>query len=193
MRCLIIVPLCLAAASCSGGGEEKKAEEGAATMQPGQWEVTSEVTAFRSTDKATPALKAAAGDKSTAPACIETGKEGKPPAEMFAGAGYECDYKDSYIRSGRITATLDCKRDALEGKIFMTIEGTYKGDSFEGTSSSTSYLSGEGDFAMNSKISGRRTGATCAAGGAGDANGQAPAADSHLRPPPVGKSGSRGG
>jgi hypothetical protein len=161
MRCLIIVPLCLAA-SCSGGGEEKKAEEGAATMQPGQWEVTTEVTAFRSTDKATPALKAAAGDKSTAAACIEAGKEGKPPAQMFAGAGYECDYKDSYIRSGRITATLDCKRDALDGKIFMTVEGTYKGDSFEGTSSANSYLSGEGDFAMNSKISGRRTGPTCA-------------------------------
>jgi hypothetical protein len=162
MRALIIVPLCLAAA-CSGGGGEEKVEEAAATMQAGQWEISSEVTAFRSTDKATPALKAAVGDKATAPACIEAGKEAKPPAEMFAGAGYECDYKDSYIRAGRITATLDCERDALEGRIFMTIEGNYKGDSFEGTSSSTSYLSGEGDFAMNSKISGRRTGPTCAA------------------------------
>jgi Protein of unknown function (DUF3617) len=161
MRCLIIVPLCLAAA-CSGG-EEKKAEEIAAAMQAGQWEISSEVTAFRSTDKATPALKAAVGDKATAPACIEAGKEAKPPAEMFAGAGYKCDYKDSYIRNGRITATLDCERDALEGRIFMTVDGSYKGDSFEGTSSVNSYLDGEGDFAMNSKISGRRTGPTCAA------------------------------
>ncbi|HEX8222187.1 MAG TPA: DUF3617 family protein [Allosphingosinicella sp.] len=162
MRCLIIVPLCLAAA-CSGGGEEKKSEEAAAAMQAGQWEISSEVTAFRSTDKATPALKAAVGDKATGPACIEAGKEAKPPAAIFGGAGYECDYKDSYIRAGRITATLDCERDALEGKIFMTIQGTYKGDSFEGTSTATSYLSGEGDFAMDSKISGRRTGPTCAA------------------------------
>jgi hypothetical protein len=162
MRALIIVPLCLAAA-CSGGGEETKTEEAAATMQAGQWEVSSEVTAFRSTDQATPALKAAVGDKATAPACVEAGKEGKPPAAMFAGAGYECDYKDSYIRSGRITATLDCERDALEGKIFMTVQGSYKGDSFEGTADSTSYLAGEGDFAMSSKISGRRTGPTCAA------------------------------
>ena len=162
MRALIIVPLCLAAA-CSGGGEEKKAEEAAATMQAGQWEVGSEVTAFRSTDQATPALKAAVGDKTTAPACIESGKEDKPPAEMFAGAGYECSYKDKYIKSGRITATLDCERDALEGHIFVTVQGSYKGDSFEGTASAASYLSGEGDFAMNSKISGRRTGPTCAA------------------------------
>jgi hypothetical protein len=163
MRCLIIVPLCLAAACSEGGTGEKAEEAAAATMQAGQWEISSEVTAFRSTDKATPALKAAVGDKSTTPVCIEAGKEAKPPAEIFAGAGYECDYKDSYIRSGRITASLDCERDALEGKIYMAIEGTYKGDSFEGTSTSTSYLSGEGDFAMSSKISGRRTGPTCAA------------------------------
>ena len=56
----------------------------------------------------------------------------------------------------------------------MTVEGTYKGDSFEGTSSATSYLSGDGDFAMNSKISGRRTGPTCAAP-ADDSKGKAKA------------------
>ena len=163
MRFLIIVPFCLAAACSGGGGEENKVEEAAATMRAGQWEVTSEVTAFRSTDQATPALKAAVGDKAAAPGCIEAGKEGKPPPELFAGAGYECEYKDSYIRSGRITATLDCERDALEGKIFMTVQGTYKGDSFEGTADATSYLAGDGDFAMSSKLSGRRTGPTCAA------------------------------
>jgi hypothetical protein len=174
MRALIIVPLCLMAACSDGGGEENQAEEAAATMQAGQWDVSSEVTAFRSTDKATPALKAAVGDKTTAPACIEAGKEDKPPAAMFAGAGYECSYKDKYIRGGRVTATLDCERDALEGHIFMTVQGTYKGDSFEGTSSAVSYLSGDGDFAMESKISGRRTGPTCAAP-AEDAKGKAKA------------------
>ena len=175
MRFWIIAPLCLAAACSGGGGEENKVEEAAATMQAGQWEVSSEVTAFRSTDKATPALKAAVGDKASAPACIEAGKEGKPPAEMFAGAGYECDYKDKYIRGGRITATLDCERDALEGHIFMTVQGNYKGDSFEGTSSATSYLSGDGDFAMDSKISGRRTGPACAAPAEEDAKAKAKA------------------
>ena len=163
MRALIIVPLCLAAACSGGGGEENKAEEAAAAMQAGQWEVSTEVTNFRSTDKATPALKAAIGDKATAAACIEAGKEDKPPAEMFAGAGYKCDYKDRYMRSGRINVSLDCERDALEGHIMMTVEGTYTGDSFQGTANANSFLSGEGDFAMNTKVSGRRTGPTCAA------------------------------
>jgi hypothetical protein len=163
MRGLIIVPLCLAAAACSGGAEESKVEVAAAAMQAGQWEIRSEVSDFRSTDKATPALKAAAGDKASAPACIKAGEEDKPPAEMFAGVGYECDYKDRYISGNRINLSLECEREALEGKVMVSVQGTYKGDSLEGTATATSFLPGDGDFVMNSKISGRRTGPTCAA------------------------------
>jgi len=174
MRGLIVIPLFLAAA-CSGGGEENKAVEAADSMQPGQWEISSEVTAFRSADKATPALKAAVGDKAAAPACIEAGKEDKPPAEMFAGVGYECDYKNSYISGGRLNLSLECEREALEGKVMVSVEGTYTGDSLEGTSTATSFLSGDGDFVMNSKISGRRTGPTCAAPATDDTKGKAKA------------------
>jgi hypothetical protein len=162
MRGLIVIASCLAAA-CSSGGEENKAAEVADVMQAGQWEVASEVSDFRSTDKATPALKAAAGDKASAPACIEAGKEDKPPAEMFAGVGYECDYRDRYISGNRINLSLECEREALEGKVMVSVQGTYAGESFEGTTTATSFLPGDGDFVMNSKISGRRTGPTCAA------------------------------
>jgi hypothetical protein len=176
MRALIIVPLFLAAACSGGGGDENEAAEAADSMQAGQWEISSEVTAFRSTDKASPALKAAVGDKAAAPACIEAGKEDKPPAEMFAGIGYECEYKDRYLRGGRINISLECERDALEGKIQMTYEGTYTGDSFTGTSNANSFLSGEGDFAMSTKVSGRRTGPTCSAPAEGaEGTGSAPA------------------
>lgn len=174
MRGLIVIPLFLAAA-CSGGGEEKKAEQAADAMQAGQWEISSEVTAFRSADKATPALKAAAGDKGTAPACIESGKEDKPPAEMFAGVGYECEYKDRYISGNRINLSLECEREALEGKVMVSVQGTYTGDSLEGTSTATSFLPGDGDFVMNSKIAGRRTGPTCAAPAPEDSKGKAKA------------------
>jgi hypothetical protein len=174
MRGLIAIPLCLAAA-CSGGGGEKKAAEAPGSLQAGQWEIGSEVVGFRSADKATPALKAVAGDKSAAPACIEAGKEDKPPAAMFAGVGYECDYKDRYISGGRINLSLECEREALEGKVMVSVEGTYKGDSLEGTATATSFLPGEGDFVMNSKISGRRTGPTCAAPAADDKKGKAEA------------------
>ncbi|HEX8512236.1 MAG TPA: DUF3617 family protein [Allosphingosinicella sp.] len=180
MRGLIVVPLCLLAA-CSGGGEEKKAAEAADVLQAGQWEISSVVSDFRSTDKATPALKAVAGDKTAAPACIEPGKEDKPPAEMFAGVGYECEYKDRYISGGRLNLALECEREALEGKVMVSVQGTYKGESFEGTSTATSFLPGDGDFVMNSKVTGRRTGPTCAAPAAADG------------PPMVGHSGGKGG
>lgn len=185
MRALIIVPLCLAAACSGGGGEENAAVEAADAMQAGQWEISSEVRDFRSTDKATPALKAAVGDKAAAPACIEAGKEDKPPAAMFAGTGYECDYKDRYISGGRINLSLECEREALEGKIMVSVQGTYTGESFEGTAAATSYLSGDGDFAMTSKINGRRTGPACAAGPAEETG--------NVARPMVGKSGQSGG
>lgn len=172
MRGLIVVPVLLVAA-CSGGGEENKAVEAPAAMQAGQWEISSEVADFRSTDKATPALKAAAGDKATAPACIEAGKEDEPPPAMFAGVGYECDYKDRYIRGGRINLSLECEREPLEGKVMMQVQGTYAGESFEGTSTATSFLPGDGDFVMNSRISGRRTGPACAAPAEADQKGKA--------------------
>jgi hypothetical protein len=171
MRGLIVIPLCLAAA-CSGGGEEKKAEEAADGLQAGQWEISSEVSDFRSTEKATPSLKAAAGDKSAAPACVEAGKEDKPPAAMFAGVGYECDYKDKYISGGRINLSLECEREALDGKIMVSVQGTYKGDSLEGVSTATSFLPGDGDFVMSSKITGRRTGPVCAAPAPEDGKGK---------------------
>ncbi|HEU0134797.1 MAG TPA: DUF3617 family protein, partial [Allosphingosinicella sp.] len=120
-------------------------------------------------------LKAAVGDKATAPACIEAGKEDKPPAEMFAGPGYECDFKDTYLSGGRINVSMECERDALDGKVMVAVEGNYTGDSFQGTSTTTSFLPGEGDFVMNSKISGRRTGPACAAPAEGDSKGKAKA------------------
>jgi outer membrane murein-binding lipoprotein Lpp len=175
MRGLIIGASCLIAAGCSDGGQVNQAAEAADALQAGQWQISSEVSDFRSTDKATPALKAAAGDKAEAPACIEAGKEDKPPAEMFAGVGYKCDYKDRYISGGRINLSLECDREALEGKVMVSVQGTYKADSFEGTATATSFLPGDGDFVMNSKISGRRTAPSCAAPPAEGSKGKAKA------------------
>jgi len=175
MRFLMILPLFAATAACSGGEAPKQEEEAAASMEGGQWETSQEVTSFRSTDKATPALKAAAGDRSVGQACVEEGDKTKPPAELFAGAGYECKYKDSYIRGGRLNATLECERDALEGNINLQVSGSYTGTSFEGTVTATSFLSGDGDFVMASKISGRRTAPACAPKAEEEAKGKAKA------------------
>ena len=163
MRALILLPLCFAA-SCSEGSEpKKKTEAPAAKVTAGQWETAHEVTAIRSTDKTQPALKAAAGDKATGSTCIPAGGEAEPPPELFAGPGYKCGYKSSYIRNGGITASLNCRREGIAGDLMMTVEGSYTATTFEGTVSTTSYLPGRGDFEMSRKMTGRHVGATCQA------------------------------
>jgi hypothetical protein len=165
MRILYILPVCLLAA-CSeggGGGGEKKAEQAAASLEAGQWETSFEVTGMRSTDQTEPALKAAAGDKETGTACIAAGSEATPPPELFAGPGHTCTYKSSYIRNGRLNASLTCRRPDVQGEMMISVQGSYTGTSFGGTADTTTYLPGRGDFEMGRKITGRKTGPTCAA------------------------------
>ena len=170
MRALIVGSLCLVAA-CSEGEQPKKEEAAAAkVLEAGRWETSFEVTSIRSTDNSTPVVKAKAGDKSTALSCIPTAD--KPDPEMFAGEGYDCDYKTSHIRSGRIVAQLSCRRTGVKGEIMMTVDGDYDANGFTGTVSSTSFLPGTGDFAMNRKLTGKKTADTCAASGAQEKSGQ---------------------
>jgi hypothetical protein len=164
MRNLTILSACLLAA-CGGAGEEKKAEEKvAANLEAGQWETSFEVRSIRSTDKTTPALKAAAGDKETGSACIAAGSETSPPGELFAGPGYKCQTQNAYNRNGRINTQLKCTKSGISGDHMLSVQGTYTGTSFEGTVDTITYLPGSGDFEMSRKVSGRKTGATCAAG-----------------------------
>jgi hypothetical protein len=165
MRNLTILSACLLAACGSGGGEQKKAEEAAvpAAMAAGQWETAFEVTALRSVDKTTPALKAAVGDKETGSTCIPAGSEAEPPPAVFAGPGYDCTYKNSYIRNGRLNAALNCTRAGVNGQFMMAVQGSSTADGFEGTVDTTTYLPGDGDFEMSRKVTGRKTAASCTA------------------------------
>lgn len=178
MRAAIIVPFCLAAAACSGGGEEKKAAaEIPATFPAGQWESSFETSAIRSTDQTTPALEAKAGDKETASACVTEADTAQPPAHLLVGQGYECSYKSAYIRSGRLNASLSCRREGITGELMMSVSGNYTADTMEGTVETTTYLPGDGDYSQTRSFTGRKTGDTCTpeAEGAGGDNAAAAA------------------
>jgi hypothetical protein len=162
MRVSMIMPLCLAAAACSGGNEaENKAAEAPTTLPAGTWQAEFEVTSFESTDQTTPALKAKKGDKEQASSCVAEAQRAAPAPELFAGAGYSCTYQNSYIKDGRINATLACTRPELKGQINMAIQGSYTADSFEATVDSTSFLPGPGDFTMTRKLKAKLTPGTC--------------------------------
>ena len=166
MRALMLLPICLVAA-CSGGGEEKAEKAKApAALPAGQWEATYETENIRSTDKTEPALKAAAGEKETASACV---REGAAPVELLGGPGYECGSKNSYMRNGRLNVSLQCRRDGIDGELMMTVSGNYTADTLDATIDTTAYLPGRGDFEMRRKITARKTGDTCTAPAEGDA------------------------
>ena len=163
MRILIIAALGFAAAACSDDDADNKAGEAdaPATVPAGQWQTGYQVTAMRSTDNSIPAVAAKVGDKGTGSACVAPGEGEKPTPALFAGDGYTCSYKSSYIKQGTINATLICTRKGVTGQMGMTVQGSYTARTLEGTVETNSFLPGSGDFAMSRKISGRLAGPAC--------------------------------
>jgi hypothetical protein len=162
MRSLLLLPFCLAAAACSGGGEEANNQTAAAkpaTVPAGQYATDYEVTAFRSTDKQAPAVKAKVGDKSQGGGCVTAGSV--PPPELFAGKDYKCSYKYNYIRDGMLNASLGCTLAGTPGEVTMTVEGSYTATGFDAVLETNTFFPGTGDFAMSRKVNGRLTGPTC--------------------------------
>ena len=159
MRALKWAPVLGAAMMLAACGGEKPApkEEAADALKAGLYEVTSEVTALASTDKTTPFTKLKQGDKTTIKACVSA--DGKPAPELFAEAeGDKCEIKNSYIRYGRLSAQMSCKRDGKRGEVMPAMMGSFKADSFEGEITSLSYFIEDGDYRMTRKVTAKRVG-----------------------------------
>lgn len=158
MRTLVLIPLLLVGA-CGGGGET--AQNKAVTAPPariaaGQWELTSEVTAFRTEDAGPPKINTPVGTRATESVCVGPGAQA--PTELFSGAGFNCQHGNYYARNGRLNVTLNCRREGLAGPIPVTVSGTFQGEALEYERSLRTILTSEGDVAIDSRVTGRRTG-----------------------------------
>jgi hypothetical protein len=175
MRLLILASLCLVAACSDGAGDggDKAVAEPPATFPAGQWEVTSEVTAFRQADKGAPKIKFAVGDKAANSACVAASEGQKPNPALFLGDGYQCSYQNAYARKGMVNESLSCTRKGLEGQVMANVEGHYTADSFEGTATTSTSLYTDGDVVFTRKLSARRTGECQAAAPAAAGEGAA--------------------
>lgn len=160
MRALALIPL-LVAAACSEGGEGGETAAKAATaasIQSGQWETSSEVKSFRSTDTGQPRIQAPVGTRATASTCVPEGGTARPSPAVFAGSDYQCTYNNIYMRNGRINASLACTREGLEGPVTMSVNGTFTGSEFTATVDAASYLITDGDVQFTTQVQGRRGG-----------------------------------
>jgi hypothetical protein len=158
MRTLALIPLLLVGA-CGGGGESaqnKAVTAPPATIAAGQWELTSEVTAFHGEDAGPPKINTPVGTRATESVCV--GAETQAPSELFSGAGLDCQRGSYYVRNGRLNVTLNCRREGLIGSIPVTAGGTFQTDTLEYQRSLRTILSGNGDVAIDTRVTGRRTG-----------------------------------
>jgi hypothetical protein len=166
-----MLPLLILAACSEGGdgGQSAKAKAEAARnlkLAAGQWEITAEVIKLTKQDNGQPALKTPEGSKTTASHCVAEADGKKPQPALFAGRGYSCQYGNFYMSSGTLNAQLNCRREGLAGEVRMTVDGSYTADTIEANQSISTFLSGNGDVNIQSKLTGRRTAPACAPGAA---------------------------
>ena len=142
-------------AACSSEAPPVEVEAAKALM-PGEYAMTSTITAFRSTDGATPASKAKVGDVAVTKACVAA--DGTLDPAIFAEPGDTCKATNSYISDGRMSLQLSCTRPGAPGQIMPGVDGKFTADQFEGTATTTTYLTGPGDYALTRTISAKRVG-----------------------------------
>ena len=157
MRKLIIVAgAAFLASACSEEAPVKLEEETAASLQGGQYEASWKVANLRSVDKTTPATNLKQDGAGTTLACIAA--DGTIDPALFAEDGDTCTAKNPYVRNGRIGLDVSCTRSGSGGEIRQSVNGTFKAENLEAEVTTTTYLSGAGDYAMTRTVTAKRVG-----------------------------------
>jgi hypothetical protein len=155
--------LAFALTACGGGKQDKAAVEKApATLPAGLYEMSAEVTQLASTDQTTPATKLKQGETQVIKACV--GSDGKPEPALLAEQGDQCEIKNSYIRNGRMSAQMSCKREGVSGDVMPAMMGSFTKDGFEGEITTLTYFVQDGDYRLTRKVTAKRVG-DCPPGG----------------------------
>ena len=157
MRKLIIAAgAVLLVSACSEEAPVKQAEEASASLAGGQYEASWKVASLNSVDKTTPATNLKQDASGTTLACIAA--DGTIDPALFAEDGDSCTASNPYVRNGRIGLDLTCKREGTSGEVRQSVSGSFKADALDAEVSTTTYLSGAGDYAMTRTISAKRVG-----------------------------------
>jgi hypothetical protein len=156
MRNLVIVAgATVFLAGCGDGAAPVKNEPQAATaLKPGQYQADWKVASLRSVDKTTPATNLKQDATGRTVACVTDQID---PA-LFAEDGDSCTIANPYVRNGRLQMDLTCTRKGQDGQVRESVSGTFTGDSIDAEVSTSTYLSGAGDYAMSRNFTAKRLG-----------------------------------
>lgn len=152
----MVAAAALVAAGCSEDAPKPEAQEAPTTLAAGQYEASWTVDSLRSVDKSTPVTNLKEKAAGTALGCV--GADGKFDLALFAEDGDECTATNSYMRGGRISIDVGCKREGDKGEVRQSINGTYDAQGFKAEVSTTTYLAAVGDYAMVRTFTGKRVG-----------------------------------
>ena len=143
--------------ACSDDSANAPKEEApAASLKPGEYEITAKVDALRSTDNSTPATASKAdGPPTVTRTCVAADGEIEPGA--FAESDEQCTATDSYVRGGRLNMQLKCNR-AGKGGVMAMADGKFTADSFTAQVLTSTYFSGPGDYELTRTVTGKRVG-----------------------------------
>jgi len=176
VRSGIAAALMLALAACGGAAEDEPGNDGVSAkaaaagsdikLDPGQWEMTYEVTDVDAPGLPAGAMAAMAGKKNLMSLCITPAEANRPNGEIFSvQKGADCTRDGFEMAGGRISGTMTCSGGETAGKVTMAMDGRYSGQSYEMTNKMTTETEGM-RMTISSRASGRRTG-DCAAGDKG--------------------------
>ena len=90
--------------------------------------------------------------------------DGQPDPALLGEEGDKCEIKNSYIRNGRMSAQMSCRREGMSGEVMPAMMGSFSKDGFEGEITTLTYFVKDGDYRMTRKVAGKRIG-DCPAGG----------------------------
>ena len=157
MRNIVIVAG--AAALLAGCGEgapvKNETEEAATSIEPGQYEAGWKVASLRIVDKnKTAATNLKEDATGTTTACVAPG--GTIDPALFAEDGDTCTVGNSYVRNGRLQMDLTCTRKGASGQVRQSVSGTFTGNTIDAEVSTSTYLSGYGDYAMTRTFTAKR-------------------------------------
>ena len=168
-RSILIAATAVLLGACSEDApQQQEGTQQRAALTPGEYEASWTVTEVGSTDKTEPATELTVGATGTARGCVAEGLVLDPA--LFAEGEDECTPTSSYVRDGRISIQMECRRPDEPGQVMQSVNATSTAESFEGEVSTSSYFSGFGDYSLTRTVTGRRIGECPAESEAADGN-----------------------